>query len=534
MIDYSALQQAIERALGDSVAEPRPARLGNPTLPVTSNRIDVPLSLVDTPGMVWIHGLGEDPQSVSMALNSGPGAVTQKIYGDFILVKKQRGVWVVAGNDYQAQAEYRYGVTVRDQTSVVLGQFDFGLLKPTSPDRSMKAVVSKGIYYVGNVPYAVQAQETQNFTSDIPGTAGEARAVLVTIDPTTGDLAYTAGSTFDATLTHETAFTTYYPQNSDNDLFTAGWVRLTNGMTAVFENVNIYPAQELISKGGSGAAVTVEDFFCGRLTLSSGVPVTVSDVIGSTHLYLTPYNGNRMTLYNSLTTLWQTVTFTEIDIPLSGLTADAVYDVFVYLDAGAAAAEVLIWSSTTARATAIATVDGRDVKSGDTTRRLAGTFQVNSVGGQSEVSLTKMLVCNRYNLEPREMRFDSPDAGWTYSGGWRQANGSTNYQLQYVSCLNRQVVDAQLDAVIAVDGGTGGAVGIGMDSPSVRVARRHIQALHPNPGMYIPVSAGYRGRPGVGSHKLLWLETADGGTPFFMGNDVLRENQSSLMATVYG
>lgn len=264
LINYSELEQAIASTLDDSIVDSQPARLGNPTMAAGTDRINVPLTEVDTPGMVYIYGIESDPQAVSMALNSGKGQVTGKdlVYGAFIRVKRVGRQWYVDGVDAKPQAEYLYGVTIREQSRIVLSQFDLGLLQPTTPTRSMKAVVSGAIYYKDNLPYMVAAQETHDFTSDVPGTTGQAKAVLVTINPVTGALAYTVGSAFDMTLSHISAFS-FYPQNNDNSLFTVGWVKLINGMTAIFEGAHILSAQELLNKntGSSGATGVGEKLF---------------------------------------------------------------------------------------------------------------------------------------------------------------------------------------------------------------------------------------------------------------------------------
>lgn len=64
----------------------------------------------------------------------------------------------------------------------------------------------------------------------------------------------------------------------------------------------------------------VENLCQGRLTLTSGTPVTTSDVTAASTLYFTPYGGNKITLYTGV--YWQPFTFTERSLALSGLTSD--------------------------------------------------------------------------------------------------------------------------------------------------------------------------------------------------------------------
>ena len=50
----------------------------------------------------------------------------------------------------------------------------------------------------------------------------------------------------------------------------------------------------------------------GRLTLTSGVPVTTSDVTNATTIYYTPYVSNVISLWNG--NAWQTITFSEVSL----------------------------------------------------------------------------------------------------------------------------------------------------------------------------------------------------------------------------
>ena len=89
----------------------------------------------------------------------------------------------------------------------------------------------------------------------------------------------------------------------------------------------------------------------GRLTLTSATPVTTADVSAATTAYYTPYIGNSIALYDG-SSAWANYTFTEISISLVGLTASRPYDIFAYNSGGTVTIETLVWTSTTARATA--------------------------------------------------------------------------------------------------------------------------------------------------------------------------------------
>ncbi len=84
----------------------------------------------------------------------------------------------------------------------------------------------------------------------------------------------------------------------------------------------------------------------GRLTLTSGTPVTMSNVSGGT-VYYTPYKGNRIALYTG--GVWRLYTFTEISVSLTGIAAGTNVDIFIYDNAGTLTLESTNWSNDTTR-----------------------------------------------------------------------------------------------------------------------------------------------------------------------------------------
>jgi hypothetical protein len=59
--------------------------------------------------------------------------------------------------------------------------------------------------------------------------------------------------------------------------------------------------------------------FCGRLTLTTGVPVTTADVTAAATLYLTPFNGIQLWTYDA--GVWTKHTLAEISLNLAGCVA---------------------------------------------------------------------------------------------------------------------------------------------------------------------------------------------------------------------
>jgi len=260
---------------------------------------------------------------------------------------------------------------------------------------------------------------------------------------------------------------------------------------------------------------------CVRLTLTSGTAVTASDVTGATSVYVTPYNGNIITLYDGA--IWVPVKFTEVTLSLSGFTANTNYDVWGRVSSGALAVDTTAWTNDTTRATAIALQDGIDVKSGDTTRRLLGTIRITGTTGQTEDSKTKRFVSNRYNTDVANMQALEPAANWTYSTAtWRQANANASNQLAIVSCTPRlAAATSVILCTCSAVSGTGNA-GIGINSTSVDSATTKTQASTPVAGIGTwSAFAEYAGYLSAGLTTLVWLEQcsfANSGTMTFYGN----------------
>jgi hypothetical protein len=168
----------------------------------------------------------------------------------------------------------------------------------------------------------------------------------------------------------------------------------------------------------------------GRLTLTTGLPVTIADVTGATTIYFTPYMGNKIALYDGAA--WAIFTLTERSIALGTLTAALPYDVFIYSNAGTLTLEVLAWTNVNTRATNLVFQDGIYVKTGATTRRYLGTFYTTATT-TTEDSFAKRLLWNYYNRLRRPLRIVEATDSWTYTTAtFRQARASTANQVAVV------------------------------------------------------------------------------------------------------
>lgn len=175
-----------------------------------------------------------------------------------------------------------------------------------------------------------------------------------------------------------------------------------------------------------------------RLTALVGQAITVTDATAVTTVFVEPFKGNRIALYDGSAWNLRTVTSTGIAVPVA---ASQMYDVFAYDNSTVTAYETLAWTNDTTRATALVLQDGALVKSGALTRRYLGSFRTTTVAGQTEDSIAKRFIWNYYNRYPRLMRRLESTATWTYTTAtWRQANANVANQLAFVVGIADQVI----------------------------------------------------------------------------------------------
>jgi hypothetical protein len=290
--------------------------------------------------------------------------------------------------------------------------------------------------------------------------------------------------------------------------------------------------------GGSALQPLVDTGLCeGRLTLTTGVPVTTGDVTAAETVYFTPFRGNRIALYTG--TMWKLYTFSEIsgDVP----DATQMNDVFVYDNAGTLTLDIVAWTNDTTRATALATQDGVLVKTGALPRRYVGSFYSTTAGnGQTEDSLAKRYVWNYYNRQERPMRVLEGTDSWAYTTATiRQANGSAANQLDMVIGVLEDQVEANLSVAVSnTSSGVNAFVGIGLDSTTAfasgfitpyaqTLVAAALQQLH----------GSWRGFPGIGKHVLTWLEYSGAGvgtTTWYGDTGAPTLNQSGISGSIRG
>jgi hypothetical protein len=283
-----------------------------------------------------------------------------------------------------------------------------------------------------------------------------------------------------------------------------------------------------ITQGGSGSATPLAP---GRLTLTTAVPVTTSDVTAATTLYYALYSGNVVTLYSG--SAWVESVIGELSIAVPA-TTNQMYDVFIDYNGGAPALSLTAWSNDTTRATALAYQNGRLVLNGTATKLYVGSFRTTGVSGQTEDSFAKRYVWNYYNRVARPMRVLEATNSWNYTtASYQQANASTANQLDFVCGVAEDGIEATVHGIVSNDNQNVYAqVSIGLDSattPATGVLMDRTRTTGANTQM-IP-KASLRTIPAIGRHYLAWLEYSDAGvgtTTWYGDNNTPTTMQSGI------
>ena len=122
-----------------------------------------------------------------------------------------------------------------------------------------------------------------------------------------------------------------------------------------------------------------------RVSVVSGLPVTSGDLTTQATLYLVPYNGDTISLYDG--TNWKSVSAsgTAVSLALGTSASGNVYDVYCFQNGAIPALELsTAWTTINARADAIQYVNGVPLKSGTLTRRFVGTVRMTGTGSTTD------------------------------------------------------------------------------------------------------------------------------------------------------
>jgi hypothetical protein len=290
----------------------------------------------------------------------------------------------------------------------------------------------------------------------------------------------------------------------------AAWTTIdTSGGTVTSVATGVGLAGGPITTTGT-VNVLINAFCQGRLTLTSGTAVTTSDVLAATTVYFTPYKGNYIALYTGA--VWTLYTFTEKSIAVPNA-ANTAYDVFAYDSGGSVTLQTVAWTNTTTRATAIVLQDGVECKSGDLGKRYLGSFLTTAVAGQTQdagASTKGRYLYNRYNQTLRTMQAIEGTASWAYSTAtFRQANASTNNQLNFFVGLSEQAINASVQT-FNTDAAAGNALAVGVGVNSTTVNSAQLFGGYTNNISLELTVCSINSIPPVGYNFYAWLEKGSG------------------------
>ncbi len=273
-----------------------------------------------------------------------------------------------------------------------------------------------------------------------------------------------------------------------------------------------------------------------RLTGVTLTPVMTADSTALATVYLTPYKGAQIALYDG--TNWQLISSAEVSLAVTGRTIDLPFDVFGYSVAGVVTLEFLNWTSATARATGLTRQDGVWTKTGDATRRFLGSIRARSATTFHWVLSGTDAPC-KFDLSNADNRVDfawmlkalSP-ATWAYTTATiRQAQASANYQVDVMVGLQEEILTADLlvnstNSTISI----GRAVGVGYDSTTAFTGENS-GTINTVASIQSSLSAQLAHQPGIGRHFYSWNETsvATGACTFTGSGVVAGFNQQSGM-----
>ena len=282
----------------------------------------------------------------------------------------------------------------------------------------------------------------------------------------------------------------------------------------------------------SGSIIMFSYPMDGRLTLGSGSPVTTTDITNASTLYLTPYNGDKISLYNGSS--WSIYTLPEINISLATGGSSLPHDVFCYVNSSNPTLEFTQWTSGSVRATNLAYQNGILVKSGSATRRYIGTIYVNASGSQCSDNVLNRFVWNYYNQAERPFNIIETTANWAYgTQAWRPWNNSTANRVNFIIGVAESQVELQFVCVVkAPSAGSVGVGGIALDATNTSnsMLLGAVSTADPVPG--IAIYKGYL----TGFHYLQLTEFSYGANATFYGitDDIVIYHRSGAVGKLYG
>jgi len=270
------------------------------------------------------------------------------------------------------------------------------------------------------------------------------------------------------------------------------------------------------------ARPSINDF---RLSMN-GEPI--ADVGSAGNIYLVPYTGNRICLYDG--TRWKLYTSGLVSFSLGSTSWPYPLDLFLYDNSGTLTINMQGWQTNTARyaSTDLVRVDGVLVRSDNYPLRYLGTIGLSGTGTTQD-SPIKRLIWNYYNRVVRKVAVAEGTSSWTsVTASWHSAHSLATNCVQVVSGFGGSggtYTHSTLDLLAGIqysnNVASGGAfTGIGEDMTNNVVGMDwFLRNDNTNAGAVMSTMAKATKLVPVGIHTYNWLEyaNASGTTTFYGG-----------------
>ncbi len=381
------------------------------------------------------------------SLSAGTGITYDNTTGIITNADPDQVVSLTAGTSISISGTYpSFTITNDDPDQIVslTGGTDISITG-TYPSFTIDYIGTPGTGTVTSITagsYLTGGTITTSGTIDVDATSSNTASTVVARD---GSGNFSAG-TITASLTGNASSATNLANGG------AGQIPYNTGSGATSFLAAGTSGQILRSNGTSAPSWETQGVFSsGRLTLESGVPVSTTDQISKTTIYYTPYNGDKISLYDG--TNWATYAFTERSLALGTLTSGKNYDVFMYNNSGTLTLELTAWTSDTARATSLTMTNGVYLKTGALTRRYLGTIRTTSTT-TTEDSASKRFIWNYNNRVNCRMFKQYAASSWTYatSNTYRYLGNNSANSLAIVNGIREDNIFVMASAVSSGSG----------------------------------------------------------------------------------
>lgn len=285
------------------------------------------------------------------------------------------------------------------------------------------------------------------------------------------------------------------------------------------------------------AFVNAEPLICARISLSSSLPVSTSDITAATALWLLPYKGNVIDIYDGSAN-WNRFPIAAMSTAVPN-TSNTVYDLTAFNSSGIIRLSSTPWTNDTSRAVGLTQQQGVDVLTGALGHLYLATYRTTGVAGQTESSVIKRYVYNAYNQKQLPMVRNETTDSWVAatSAIVRQANNNSSNQLDFVIGLPETPAYAQVVASGRSQAtGENMTVSIGLDSTLSQAANSiaHLGGQFNGGQGQMTLAAIFNGHTGIGRHRLTWLESNNGTTATWYGDNGGGLQLSGITGYIFG